>query len=90
MVPAILRNGVIFPVDPLPSEWRDGKELWIETMPDSHETPEEIDCWYQEVDALCAQGDQEDDERLRIALEEAQAQAQGKAMVCKQMGLNWG
>ena len=34
---AVLRNGVIYPLDPLPPDWADGKELWLK------ETDEAVD-----------------------------------------------
>jgi hypothetical protein len=80
---AVLRNGVIYPIDPLPREWADGKELVVgEAPPDS---PEELERWFAELERLCADSDPQDERRLQAALEEATAQA--KALVKRQMGL---
>jgi hypothetical protein len=86
MIRAIVRNGSIEPIEPIPPEWPDGKEVVVQETPDnSHEAPESLDRWYQELNALCVAGDADDDERLKTALREAHEQA--KAMVRRQMGL---
>jgi hypothetical protein len=80
---AILRDGVIYPIEPLPPEWEDGRELWVEDAP--AESPEALDRWYQEMEALCTAGDPEDDKRLEAALAEARRQA--KALARRELGL---
>ncbi len=85
MIKAIVKNGTIEPLEPIPTEWSDGQEVVVqETYRDSRETPDELDRWYRELDALCVASDPEDDERLRTAL--AQAHEQAKAVVRRQMG----
>jgi hypothetical protein len=86
MIKAIVKNGTIEPLETIPTEWYDGQEVVVqETHGDSRETPDELDRWYRELDALCVASDPEDDERLRAALAEAHEQA--KAVVRRQMGL---
>jgi hypothetical protein len=85
MVRAILRNGVILPVDPLPIAWGDGRELIIKEKNDPHESPESFERWFQEFDDMCAQSDPVEDERMMRALEEDHEQA--KAIMRKHMGL---
>ena len=86
MIRAIVKNGAIQPLEPIPAEWSDGKELVVqEADGNSRESPEELDKWCRELDALCAEGDPEDDERLRTALAEAHERA--KAVVRREMGL---
>jgi hypothetical protein len=80
---AVLKNGVIVPLEPLPPEWTDGKELWVEEP--SADTPEEIDRWYEELEAMCAVGDPEDDARLQAALDEVRREA--KEQMRREMGL---
>ena len=87
MIRAIVRNGTIKPLEPIPTEWPDGQEVVVqEADGNSQATPEELDRWYRELDAICVSGDPEDDERLQTALAEAHEQA--KAMVRRQMGLS--
>jgi hypothetical protein len=66
---AILKGGVIYPIEPLPAEWADGRELLVEDA--EPDTPESIDQWLRDLEALVAQIDPDDDKRLRDALEEA-------------------
>lgn len=86
MTRAILKNGVIYPLDPLPPEWTDGKELRVEDAGEPESSPEDIDRWYQELEMLVAQNDPKDMERLEAALKEADDQA--KAMMRREMGLS--
>ncbi len=85
MVRAVLKNGTIQPLDPLPPEWTEGRELWVEDAGAPDGSPEDLDKWCQELEALCAQNDPKDMERLHAALAEAHEQA--KAMVRREMGL---
>ncbi len=88
MVRAKFENGVIVPLDPVPPEWRDGRELQVEeTGLGLDESPEVIDRWYQELEAICAQmpDDPEDERRLQEALDEADRIA--KEQVRREMGL---
>ena len=72
---AIMRDGVIYPIERVPPEWADGRELWVEEA--RPETPEEIDKLFEELNALCAQNDPEDDKRLAEAIAEVRRQAKG-------------
>lgn len=68
-VRAVLRQGVIQPVDPLPAGWTEGQELVVEEpKPDS--TGEEIQQWARELDAATAQIPAEDHDRFLRALDE--------------------
>lgn len=87
MIRAIVRQGMIHPIDPLPPEWSDGRELWIEPAdPEPSDDPEEIDRWYQELQALSA-GLYAPGERERIQAVLAEADAQAKDWVRREMGL---
>lgn len=82
---AVLKNGVIYPVDPLPPEWIDGKELWIE---ESHEPDANLqgeDHWLDELDAMVAENDPEDFKKLEEALRVADQEA--KEWMRREMGL---
>jgi hypothetical protein len=73
MLKAILKNGVIHPLDPLPADWAEGQELRVEAAAD--ETQADNDQWYRELSALCETNDPEDDARLQAALEEIRRHA---------------
>jgi hypothetical protein len=78
----VLKNGLLYPLEPLPAEWQDGQELHVEcveSMSEPEFTVEEIERSFQELAALCEVGDPSDDERLRQALEEAHRLAKSAA-----------
>jgi hypothetical protein len=85
MPKAVLKNGEIQPLEPLPREWTDGQRLRVEKADDDAATVEEIDRDFAQLEALCAGSDPKDEERLAQALQ--QAREQSKAQVRKQMGL---
>jgi len=84
MVRAILEDGVIRPLDTLPAHWTEGQELVIDEAADAP-SPEELETWSREVDALAHAIPPDDFERLEAALAEADREA--KAYVRRQMDL---
>jgi hypothetical protein len=83
---AVLQNGEIRPVEPLPCEWREGEALRVEKAEDDDATAAEIDRDFARLEALCADSDPVEEERLAEALQ--QAREQSKAQVRRQMGLS--
>jgi hypothetical protein len=63
---AKLEKGVIIPLDPIPSDWRDGSELQITNL-DPLEL--DIDVWAAEMNALCADSNPEDDRIVQETLD---------------------
>jgi hypothetical protein len=82
MVKAVLRQGVIVPLEPLPHEWEDGAALEVAK---AHAPPEDIDAWAKPMNQLCADSSISDEEAMRRAIEEHRRQA--KAQVRREMGL---
>jgi hypothetical protein len=83
MLRAILRQGVIVPIEPLPPEWEEGATLEVIKA----DTPEvDIDAWAQSMNQLCADSSAEDEEAMRRGIEEHRQQA--KAQVRREMGLS--
>ena len=85
---AVLKNGLIYPLEPLPVEWQEGQEVCVEKVEPSLErepSEAEIDGDFADLATLCASGDTVDDERLDRALEEAKRLA--KEQVRREMGL---
>ena len=80
---AVLKNGVIYPTEPLPPDWEDGQELWVEEADGNGSAEDER--WLGRMDALVAGNDPEDLARLEAALKEADELA--KAQVRREMGL---
>jgi hypothetical protein len=84
MVRAILEDGVIRPLENLPTHWAEGQELVIDEA--SAPSPQELDAWSREVDELAAEIPPEDFERLDEAL--AKADREAKSYIRRQMGLD--
>ena len=82
---AVLKNGVIYPVDPLPPEWADGKELVVQPLEEVVDDPEALDRWLEEMNALCADIRPEDIARLEASIEEQKRES--KAYMRREMGL---
>jgi hypothetical protein len=83
-IKAVLRHGVIQPVEPLPPDWADGQELVVEE-PKADDAVAEISQWAQEMDAATAQIPAEEHERFLKALDEIERDS--KDAVRKQWGL---
>jgi len=85
MIRAIIRDGAIQPLDPLPDEWEEGREVVVDSASPT-ESEEEIQQWLDDMNALTAQlDDPEEWRRFRAAIDEAREQ--DKARVRRQMGL---
>lgn len=82
---AVLKNGVIYPLEPLPPEWADGQELEVAPARPPEDGPEAIEQWAREMEVLCADSDPEDEARMLAAIEEQRREA--KAQARREMGL---
>ena len=82
---AVLKNGQIRPLEPLPVDWQEGQCLRVDLADADDATPDQIDRDFATLASLCANSDPADDERLRQALQ--QAQCQSKEQVRRHMGL---
>jgi hypothetical protein len=91
MLKAVIRNGKIVPLEPLPPQWRDGKEVSVtetdapEDQPaDSERLTREAADWVQAVREAAAPFDPEDWARLEAALKEIKRE--GKERMRRKMG----
>jgi hypothetical protein len=82
MLKAVLRQGVIVPLEPLPPEWEEGVALEVAK---AHAEPVDIDAWAKSMTQLCEDSSRDDEEVMRRAIEEHRQQA--KAQVRREMGL---
>jgi hypothetical protein len=84
MIRAIIQNGQIHPLDPLPPEWTEGRSVIVD---DAESTPcNELEEWYRELQELGpARYEPGEWERVQASLAEADELARG--MVRRQMGL---
>ena len=83
-IKAVLRHGVIQPVEPLPPDWVEGQELVVEE-PKADRADTEISQWAQEMDAAAAQIPADEHDRFLQALDEIEQES--KEHVRKQWGL---
>jgi hypothetical protein len=82
---AVLRDGVIYPLDPLPPDWANGLELVVQPATEMEDGPAGMEQWARDMDALCADSDPEDEARLLAAIEDQRREA--KAQARHEMGL---
>ena len=85
MVKAVISQGEIRPLEPLPADWHEGQPLRIEKADDGEPALEEIDRDFAVLASLCQASEPADEARLERALQEAHRQA--KEQVRQQMGL---
>ena len=71
---AIMRDGMIQPVEPIPPGWVDGQDLVIEE-PQADRAAAEIAQWAQELDAATAQIPAREHERFLRALDEIERES---------------
>jgi hypothetical protein len=83
MLKAVLRKGVIVPLEPVPPEWEEGAALEVAK---TDVAQIDIDAWAKAMNQLCADSSAEDDEAMRRAIEEHRQQA--KAQTRRDMGLS--
>jgi hypothetical protein len=83
MVKAVLRKGIIVPLEPLPPEWEEGAALEVGKATAAQL---DIDAWANAMNQLCADSAAEDEAAMRAAIDEHRRQA--KAQTRRDMGLS--
>jgi hypothetical protein len=84
MIRAIVQNGQIRPLEPLPEEWNEGREVIVEDA--ELTTAQELEAWYRELQSLGpAEYEPGEWQHVQEVLNEADQQA--KALVRHEMGL---
>jgi hypothetical protein len=77
---AVLKNGVIYPQEPLPKEWDNGTELRVEKYPAANEESiDELDRWMARVQESADQMDPADEIILERSVREIREQARALA-----------
>ena len=85
MIRAMIQNGEIRALEPLPAEWSDGRQVIVEEAAAAR--TDDLEEWYRELQELGpAQYEPGERERCRVTLDEAEAQA--KASVRREMELD--
>jgi hypothetical protein len=72
MLKAVLRQGVIVPLEAVPPDWEEGATLEVAK---TDAPPLDIDAWAKTMNQLCADSSAEDEETMRWAIEEHRWQA---------------
>jgi hypothetical protein len=85
MVKAVVSQGEIRPLEPLPADWQDGQPLRVEKADDTEMPVDEIDRDFAVLAGLCAASDPSDEALLEKALHSARSEA--KEQVRRHMGL---
>ena len=83
MLKAVLRKGVIVPLEPMPPDWEECACLEVAKV---HEPQSDIDAWVNTMNQLCADSLAEDEEVMRNTIEEHRQQA--KDHTRREMGLS--
>jgi hypothetical protein len=83
MLKAVLRQGAIVPLEPLPPEWEEGAPLEVSKAEGAQL---DIDAWAESMNLLCADSPAEEELAMRRAIEEQRREA--KAQMRREMGLS--
>lgn len=86
MVKAIVSHGQIRPLEPLPTDWLEGKSVRIVPTDESDTSIEAIDRDFMLLEQLCITNNTNNEQLLDQALQQAKQQA--KEQVRRQMGLS--
>ncbi len=87
MIQAVVKNGVIQPLEPLPPAWTDGRRVVVEDFEEPLPNgDEDFDRWSTDMKTLTAElNDPEEWREIEAAL--AEADRQSKSLVRREMGL---
>ncbi len=87
MIHAMVRNGVIQPLEPLPPEWKDGHEVVVQDPEvQSANGAEDLERWSKDMRTLTADlNNPREWQQIEAVL--AEADRQNKAWVRREMGL---
>jgi len=83
-IKAILRNGLIQPLEPLPATWGEGQELVVEE-PEAMGAAVRLEDWAKDLDAAAGKVPASEHERFRQALEEIERES--KEAVAREWGM---
>ncbi len=85
MIRAIIKDGAIQPVDPLPADWCDGREVIVEEV--DPVSTDDLEEWYRELQLLGpARYEPGEREQVQLVLNDADEQA--KSLVRREMALD--
>jgi hypothetical protein len=73
MIRAVVKNGVIQPLEPLPAEWKEGREVVVDDLAESLPSEsDEFDKWSEDMKTLTAKlNNAQEWQEIEAALAEA-------------------
>jgi hypothetical protein len=77
MIRAVIQSGAIVPLEPLPADWEDGQEVCVDANGNRsapHEPDSDEEGW-RKLEELCAEGSDEDWQRMQDAIDRHHRQA---------------
>ncbi|MEW4569215.1 hypothetical protein AB1L88_15230 [Tautonia sp. JC769] len=80
----ILRDGVFYPIDPIPPEWPEGIEAEV-GEPGTASTQDEFENWVHEIEAIARENGLDDLSPLTAALNDTDREA--KELMKREMGI---
>jgi hypothetical protein len=83
MLKAVVQEGRIVPLEPLPEAWKEGTTLEIN---ETENSAFDIDTWAKEMNELCADVTPDDEDGMRQAIAEHRREA--KEQVRREMALS--
>lgn len=75
MLKAVVSQGEIRPLEPLPADWQEGQQLRVEKADETETSVEEIDRDFAVLATLCESSEPAAEEQLKRALQEARLQS---------------
>jgi hypothetical protein len=87
MIRAVVKNGIIHPLEPLPHDWQEGREVMVQDrQPQPTNGTDDFDAWSEDMKTLTAElNDPQEWQEIEAAL--AEADCQSKALVRREMEL---
>jgi hypothetical protein len=79
MPKAVLKNGVIYLLEPLPTEWSEGEELEVNKPSEGASLPDAADQWFARMETLVADMTPEEDARLQAAIDALRRESKERA-----------
>lgn len=86
MIRAVLKDGVVQPLEPIPAEWSDGRKLWVQDSVLTTGAEPTLEEWDQSLQAI-GSARYEPGERERIQAVLAEADVQAKEFVRRELEL---
>ena len=85
IIRAHVKNGLLEPLDPLPADWGEGETIEIESFLREPSSPEDLERWYRELEAMVRDNPMSEEEYRQIEAILAEADRTAKERVRLEM-----